>query len=56
MLDITAKELAVALNMESSQINGIFTGAFVRKGLGERVADGAKKYMKLTPEGMSYKP
>ena len=54
--DMTAKEIAVALNMESRQVDGIFTGAFVRKGLGERVPDGAKKYLKLTPEGMSYKP
>jgi hypothetical protein len=42
--------------MESRQVDGIFTSAFVRKGLGERVPDGAKKYLKLTPEGMSYKP
>ena len=54
--DLTAKALAVALNMESRQIDGIFTGAFVRKGLGKRVSDGDKKYLKLTPEGMSYKP
>ena len=54
--DLTAKALAVALNMESRQIDGIFTGAFVRKGLGKRVPDGDKKYLKLTPEGMSYKP
>ena len=54
--DMTAKEIAVALNMESRQVDGLFTSAFVRKGLGERVPDGAKKYLKLTPEGMSYKP
>ena len=54
--DLTAKALAVALNMESRQIDGLFTSAFVRKGLGERVPDGTKKYLKLTPEGMSYKP
>ena len=54
--DLTAKALAVALNMESRQIDGLFTGAFVRKGLGKRVPDGDKKYLKLTPEGMSYKP
>ena len=54
--DMTAKEIAVALNMESRQIDGLFTGAFVRKGLGERVPDGTKKYLKLTPEGLSYKP
>ena len=54
--DMTAKEIAVALNLESRQVDGLFTSAFVRKGLGERVPDGAKKYLKLTPEGMSYKP
>jgi hypothetical protein len=54
--DLTAKEIAVALNLESRQIDGLFTSAFVRKGLGERVPDGAKKYLKLTPEGLSYKP
>ena len=54
--DLTAKEIAVALNLESRQIDGLFTSAFVRKGLGERVPNGAKKYLKLTPEGMSYKP
>ena len=54
--DLTSKEIAVALNMESRQVDGLFTSAFVRKGLGERVPDGAKKYLKLTPEGMSYKP
>ena len=54
--NMTSKEIAVALNMESRQVDGIFTSAFVRKGLGERVPDGAKKYLKLTPEGMSYKP
>ena len=54
--DLTAKALAVALNMDSRQIDGLFTSALVRKGLGERVPDGAKKYLKLTPEGLSYKP
>ena len=54
--NLTAKEIAVALDMESRQVDGLFTSAFVRKGLGERVPDGAKKYLKLTPEGMSYKP
>lgn len=54
--DLTAKEIAIALNLESRQIDGFFTSAFVRKGLGKRVPEGTKKLLKLTPEGMSYKP
>ena len=54
--DVTSKDAATALDLDSRQIDGIFTSAFVRKGLGERVVDGAKKYLKLTSIGKSYKP
>ena len=60
--DVTANDVAEALELNSKQVNGIFTGGIQRKGLGIResaevvLEDGthkAVKFLKLTTEGMN---
>ena len=60
--DVTATDVAEALELNSKQVNGIFTGGIQRKGLGIResaevvLEDGthkAVKFLKLTTEGMN---
>ena len=52
--NLTARDVANALNMDIRTVDGLFTSAFLRQGLGTRVADGATKYLKLTPAGLAY--
>ena len=63
--DVTAADVAAALGLEKRQIDGIFTSALQRKGLGIRVPaeieleDGshkAVKFLKLTDAGMAFDP
>ena len=63
--DVTSADVAAALGLEKRQVDGIFTSAIQRKGLGVRVpaevelADGSHKqvkFLKLTDEGMSFDP
>lgn len=60
--DVTAADVAEALGLEKRSVDGIFTQAISRKGLGERVAaeveldDGthkAVKFLKLNQAGMT---
>ena len=61
--DVTAADVAKALGLEKKSVDGIFTSALQRKGLGIRVPaeieleDGthqAVKFLRLTDEGMAY--
>ena len=63
--NVTAADVAEALGLEKRQIDGIFTSALQRKGLGVRVPaeieleDGthkAVKFLKLTDAGMAFDP
>lgn len=63
--DVTAADVADALGLEKRQVDGIFTSAIQRKGLGERIPaeieldDGshkAVKFLRLTAAGMSFDP
>lgn len=63
--DVTAADVAEALGLEKRQVDGIFTSALQRKGLGVRVPaeieldDGthkAVKFLKLTDAGMAFDP
>lgn len=63
--DVTAADVADALGLEKRSVDGIFTSAIQRKGLGIRTAaeielpDGSHKQVKflsLTPAGMSFDP
>ena len=62
---VTAADLAEALGLEKRQVDGIFTSAIQRKGLGVRtpaeieLEDGthtAVKFLSLTADGMSFDP
>lgn len=62
---VTAADVAEALNLEKKSVDGIFTSAIQRKGLGVRtpaeieLEDGshkAVKFLSLTPAGMSFDP
>ena len=62
---VTAADVAEALGLEKRCIDGIFTSAIQRKGLGVRtpaeieLEDGTHKQVKflsLTPAGMSFDP
>lgn len=62
---ITAADVASALGLEKRQVDGIFTSAIQRKGLGVRtpaeieLEDGTHKQVKflsLTSEGMAFDP
>lgn len=63
--DLTAADVAEALDLEKRQVDGIFTSALQRKQLGERIpaereeADGSHtkiKLLKLTAEGLAFNP
>ena len=62
---VTAADVAEALGLEKRQVDGIFTSAIQRKGLGVRTPaeieldDGthkAVKFLSLTPAGLSFDP
>lgn len=63
--NVTAADVAEATGLETRQVNGIFTSAIQRKGLGIRVPaeieleDGthkAVKFLVLTEEGLAVDP
>ena len=63
--NVTAADVAAALGLEKKSVDGIFTSAIQRKGLGVRtpaeieLEDGTHKQVKflgLTPAGMSFDP
>ena len=63
--DLTAADVATALGLEKRSVDGIFTSAIQRKGLGVRtpaeveLEDGTHKAVKLlslTPAGMAFDP
>ena len=62
---VTAADVAEALGLEKRSVDGIFTSAIQRKGLGVRTSaeieldDGthkAVKFLSLTAEGMTFDP
>ena len=62
---VTAADVAEALGLEKRSVDGIFTSAIQRKGLGVRtpaeieLEDGthkAVKFLSITAEGMSFDP
>ena len=62
---VTSGDVAEALGLEKRQVDGIFTSAIQRKGLGIRVPaeieleDGshkAVKFLQLTPAGVEFDP
>ena len=63
--DVTAADVAEALGLEKRSVDGIFTSAIQRKGLGVRtpaeieLEDGshkAVKFLSLTEAGMNFDP
>ena len=63
--NVTAADVAAALELEKRQVDGIFTSAIQRKGYGIRVAaeieleDGSHKqvkFLKLTEAGLNFDP
>ena len=63
--NVTAADVAAALGLEKRSVDGIFTSAIQRNGLGVRtpaeieLEDGTHKQVKflsLTPAGMSFDP
>ena len=63
--DVTAADVAAALDLEKRSVDGIFTSAIQRKGLGVRIPaeialeDGTHKpvkFLSLTPAGMAFDP
>ena len=63
--DVTAADVADALGLEKRQVDGIFTSAIQRKGLGERIPaeveldDGSHKqvkFLRLTAAGLAFDP
>lgn len=63
--DVTAADVAEALHLEKRSVDGIFTSAIQRKGLGIRtpaeveLPDGthrAVKFLSLTEAGMAFDP
>ena len=63
--NVTAADVAAAVGLEQRQVEGIFTSAIQRKGLGVRtlaeieLEDGTHqqvKFLSLTPAGMAYDP
>lgn len=64
-VEVTAADVADALGLEKRQVDGIFTSAIQRKGLGVRIPaemtleDGTHKpikLLKLTEAGMNFDP
>ena len=63
--NVTAADVAAALGLEKRSVDGIFTSAIQRKGLGVRtpaeieLEDGTHKqdkFLSLTPAGMAFDP
>lgn len=63
--NVTAADVAAALDLEKRSVDGIFTSAIQRKGLGVRtpaeieLEDGTHaqvKFLSLTAEGMAFDP
>ena len=63
--NVTSADVAAELGLEKRQVDGIFTSAIQRKGLGVRtpaeveLEDGthkAVKFLQLTPAGMDFDP
>ena len=63
--DLTSADVAEALGLEKKTVDGVFTSAIQRKGLGVRTPaeieldDGTHKpvkFLSLTPAGMSFDP
>ena len=63
--NVTSTDVAAALGLEKRSVDGIFTSAIQRKGLGVRTPaeieldDGthkAVKFLSLTPAGMEFDP
>ena len=63
--NVTAADVADALGLEKRSVDGIFTSAIQRKGLGVRTAaeieleDGSQKtvkFLSLTDKGMAFDP
>ena len=63
--DLTAADVAEALELEKRQVDGIFTSALQRKQLGVRIEAEREndqgthdkvKYLKLTEAGMAFNP
>ena len=63
--NVTAADVAATLGLEKRSVDGIFTSAIQRKGLGVRIPaeielqDGTHKQVKfltLTPAGMAFDP
>ena len=63
--NVTSADVAAALDLEKRSVDGIFTSAIQRKGLGVRTPaeieldDGthkAVKFLSLTPAGMEFDP
>lgn len=63
--DLTAADVAEVLGLEKRQVDGIFTSALQRKGLGIRdpqeveLPDGSHqkvKFLRLTDEGLAFDP
>lgn len=63
--EVTAADVAEVLSMEKRSVDGIFTSAIQRKGLGVRVPaeitleDGTHKpvkFLTLTPTGLAFDP
>ena len=63
--DVTAEDVANTIDLTKRQVDGIFTSAIQRKGLGVRtpaeiqLEDGTHKQVKflsLTPAGMAFDP
>ena len=63
--DVTAADVAATLDLPKKSVDGIFTSAIQRKGLGYRevaqveLEDGTQKqikFLKLTDAGMAFEP
>ena len=63
--NVTSQDVADALGLEKRQIDGIFTSAIQRKGLGIRVPAEVEvegglhksvKFLQLTPAGLAWEP
>lgn len=63
--NVTAADVAKALDLEKRSVDGIFTSAIQRKGFGVRVEDEITledgthqkvKYLTLTAEGLAFDP
>ena len=63
--NVTSGDVAEALGLEKRQVDGIFTSAIQRKGLGIRVpaeieledkTHRSVKFLQLTPAGMEFDP